>query len=94
VCLTQDGLGMNSLGYLAQHLIVLLDPAAIVSNIHDAYRRAEFQARHYVVFHSGPSASADIEGVLIHGAQGVRSLCVQFCAPRFGIRDELKELTQ
>jgi L-lactate dehydrogenase complex protein LldG len=25
---------------------------------------------------TGPSATADIEGVLIHGAQGVRSLTV------------------
>jgi len=28
------------------------------------------------VFQTGPSATADIEGVLIHGAQGVRSLSV------------------
>jgi L-lactate dehydrogenase complex protein LldG len=31
---------------------------------------------HYACFHTGPSATADIEGVLIHGAQGVRSLSV------------------
>ncbi|WP_331709212.1 LUD domain-containing protein [Sphingomonas sp. CCH20-B6] len=30
----------------------------------------------YASFHTGPSATADIEGVLIHGAQGVRSLTV------------------
>ena len=30
----------------------------------------------YAVFHTGPSATGDIEGVLIHGAQGVRSLTV------------------
>jgi L-lactate utilization protein LutC len=30
----------------------------------------------YAVFHTGPSATADIEGVLIHGARGVRSLTV------------------
>ena len=28
--------------YLAQHLIVLLDPADIVVNLHHAYRRPEF----------------------------------------------------
>jgi len=61
---------------ISQHLIVLLDPADIVVNIHSAYARPEFRERHYAVFHSGPSATADIEGVLILGAQGVRSLSV------------------
>jgi hypothetical protein len=58
------------------HLIVLLDPADIVVNLHHAYGRPEFSNGHYVCFHSGPSATTDIEGVLIHGAQGVRSLSV------------------
>jgi L-lactate dehydrogenase complex protein LldG len=72
---TQD-LDVNAVAYLAQHLIVLLDPADIVVNLHHAYRRSEFRDRHYASFHTGPSATADIEGVLIHGAQGVRSLSV------------------
>jgi L-lactate dehydrogenase complex protein LldG len=76
VCLTEYSLGVNSLGYLSQHLIVLLDPGDIVVNLHHAYRRPEFLQGHYAVFHTGPSATADIEGVLIHGAQGVRSLTV------------------
>ena len=76
VCLTESELGVNTLGYLPQHLIVLLDPADIVVNIHHAYRRPEFRQVRYAVFQTGPSATADIEGVLIHGAQGVRSLCV------------------
>ena len=76
VCLTDEGLGVNTLGYLPQHLLVLLDPADIVLNIHNAYRRPEWRERHYAVLHTGPSATADIEGVLIHGAQGVRSFAV------------------
>jgi L-lactate dehydrogenase complex protein LldG len=76
VCLTDAGLGVNTLGYLPQHLIVLLDPADIVINMHHAYRRPEWRQARYAVFHTGPSATADIEGVLIHGAQGVRSLSV------------------
>ena len=71
---------MNALGFLAQHLVVLLDPARIVGNLHHAYReRARFDAR-YGVFMTGPSATADIEGVLIHGAQGIRSLTVVLTA--------------
>jgi L-lactate dehydrogenase complex protein LldG len=76
VLLTDKDLKVNALAYLAQHLIVLLDPTDIVVNVHNAYARPEFRELPYVVFHSGPSATADIEGVLILGAQGVRSLTV------------------
>ncbi|WP_024507964.1 LUD domain-containing protein [Bradyrhizobium sp. ARR65] len=76
VLLSDTDLHVNAVAYLAQHLIVLLDPADIVVNLHHAYRRPEFRDRHYASFHTGPSATADIEGVLIHGAQGVRSLSV------------------
>ncbi len=74
--LTDTDLHVNALAYLAQHLIVLLDPAYIVVNLHHAYRRPELSNRRYAAFHTDPSATADIEGVLIHGAQGVRSLSV------------------
>jgi L-lactate dehydrogenase complex protein LldG len=74
--LSDADLRVNAVAYLAQHLIVLLDPADIVVNLHHAYRRTEFRDKHYACFHTGPSATADIEGVLIHGAQGVRSLSV------------------
>ena len=76
VLLSDADLRVNAVAYLAQHLIVLLDPADIVVNLHRAYRRPEFRDKHYACFHTGPSATADIEGVLIHGAQGVRSLSV------------------
>jgi len=76
VLLSDADLRVNAVAYLAQHLIVLLDPADIVVNLHHAYRRPEFRDRRYACFHTGPSATADIEGVLIHGAQGVRSLSV------------------
>jgi L-lactate dehydrogenase complex protein LldG len=76
VLLSDTDLRVNTLAYLAQLLIVLLDPADIVVNLHHAYRRTEFHQKHYASFHTGPSATADIEGVLIHGAQGVRSLTV------------------
>ncbi|WP_027174114.1 LUD domain-containing protein [Methylobacterium sp. 10] len=76
VLFTQDELQVNAVAYLAQHLVVLLDPADILVNIQAAYRRPDFGRAAYAVLHTGPSATADIEGVLIHGAQGVRSLTV------------------
>ena len=80
VLLVDEELGVNALVYLAQHLVVLLDPADILFNMHRAYQRPEFHSAHYASFHTGPSATADIEGVLIHGAQGVRSLTVVLIA--------------
>jgi|SRR5580698_1734912 L-lactate dehydrogenase complex protein LldG len=85
ILLSDADLQVNAVAYLTQHLIALLDPADIVINLHHAYRRREFHDRHYASFHSGPSATADIEGVLIHGAQGVRSLSVVPVARAIGI---------
>jgi len=73
-------LGVNAVAYLAQQLVVLLDPADVVLNLHHAIVGASFATKNYAAFHSGPSATADIEGVLIHGAKGVRSLSVLPCA--------------
>jgi L-lactate dehydrogenase complex protein LldG len=66
----------EALGFLAQHLVVLLDPTHIVATLHDGYADARVAAARYAIFMTGPSATADIEGVLIHGAQGIRSLTV------------------
>lgn len=78
VLFTERELRVNTLAYLAQHLVVLLDESDIVSGLQDAYDRPQFRETAYAVFHTGPSATGDIEGVLIHGAQGVRSLTVLF----------------
>lgn len=65
-----------ALGFLSQHLLVLLDPRDIVRGLHDIYQHPRMAQSRYQVLLTGPSATADIEGVLIHGAQGVRSLTV------------------
>jgi len=76
VLFTESQLKVNTLAYLAQDLVVLLARDAIVPGLQDAYENPAFRTAHYAVFHTGPSATGDIEGVLIHGAQGVRSLTV------------------
>lgn len=74
---SSDDLVVPSLGVLAQHLIVLLDPKDIVPTLHEAYGgKLNLDAIPYGVFMAGPSATGDIEGVIIHGAQGARSLTV------------------
>jgi len=76
VWLSERELGVNAIAFLSQHLIVLLDPEAIVADLHEAYRAPGFRDARYAVLLSGPSATADIEGVLVRGAQGIRSLTV------------------
>jgi len=76
VWLSEREFGVNVLGFLSQHLVVLLDPTSIVPDLHHAYRHPGFFEARYAVFMTGPSATADIEGVLVRGAQGIRTLTV------------------
>ena len=76
VWLTDADFVVIALGFLPQQLVVLLESNEMVGNMHDAYGRIDFGNTPYGCFVTGPSATADIEGVLIHGAQGVRSLTV------------------
>ena len=47
VWLSEAQFGLNALGFLPQHLVVLLDPGDIVPNLHHAYRqRGFFEARY------------------------------------------------
>ena len=78
VWLTQENLVVDSIGFLSQHLIVLLDPEQIVADMHEAYRRVRLDETAYGCFMMGPSATADVEATLVHGAQGARSLNVFF----------------
>jgi L-lactate dehydrogenase complex protein LldG len=82
VWLTQEDLIVNALAFLSQHLIVLLDPEQIVPDMHEAYRRVQLDKTAYGCFVMGPSATADVEATLVHGAQGPRSLNVFFLRGR------------
>jgi L-lactate dehydrogenase complex protein LldG len=74
ILLTEDELAVTTAAVLARHLVVLLDPADLVENIHLAYRHPAFEDAAYAVLLSGPSGSADIGGVTVHPAQGVSTL--------------------
>src|SRR5271165_628178 len=78
VLLSEDELRVNTIGFLAHDIVILLDPAEIVENIHDAYGHPHFQDKAYSVLMSGPSGSADIDGITVHPAQGVMTLTVIF----------------
>jgi L-lactate dehydrogenase complex protein LldG len=79
VWLSETEFKVNALGFLSQHLVVLLDLRKLVPNLHHAYRDPGFLEARYAVLMTGPSATADIEGILVRGAQGIRSLTVVGC---------------
>jgi L-lactate dehydrogenase complex protein LldG len=78
VWLTQEDLIVDSLAFLSQHLIVLLDPEQILPDMYEAYRHVRLNETAYGCFMMGPSATADVEATLVHGAQGARSLNIFF----------------
>ena len=59
--------------FISENLVILLKRTAIVNNMHEAYRRIEFNDYGYGSFISGPSKTADIAQVLVMGAQAARS---------------------
>jgi L-lactate dehydrogenase complex protein LldG len=82
-------LQVNTIAFLAHDLVVLLDPKQIVANIHDAYEHPYFKLRPYSVLMTGPSGSADISGITVHPAQGVKTLTVLF-SPAPGARQRTR----
>jgi len=78
VLLTEKELRVNTIGFLALHIVILLDPKNIVENIHDAYQHPAFREAKYALLMTGPSGSADIAGTTVHPAQGVMTLTVIF----------------
>jgi L-lactate dehydrogenase complex protein LldG len=89
VLLSDIELQVNTIAFLAHDLVVMLDPKQIVGNIHDAYEHPYFNLRLYSVLMTGPSGSADISGITVHPAQGVKTLTVILSpAPNAGKRTE------
>ena len=76
VLFSEEEFRVNTIGVFAHDIVILLDPAEIVENIHNAYGHPHFREKAYSLLMSGPSGSADIAGTTVHPAQGVKTLTV------------------
>ncbi|MDO4160199.1 MAG: LUD domain-containing protein [Prevotellaceae bacterium] len=62
--------------FISEYLVILLSKKNIVNNMHEAYKRVEFNDYGYATFISGPSKTADIAQALVMGAQAARGVTV------------------
>jgi hypothetical protein len=70
----ETDLRVNTIGFLAHDLVVLLDPAEIAENVDFAYRHPAFRNPARSVLMTGPSGPGDTGGRVVHAAQGVVTL--------------------
>jgi L-lactate dehydrogenase complex protein LldG len=84
ILLSDVELQVNTIALLAHDLVVLLDPKQIVANIHDAYEYSYFKLRPYSLLMTGPSGSGDIGGIVVHPAQGAKTLAILLSPPSDG----------
>lgn len=62
--------------FIAEYLVIVIKRHNIVSNMHQAYERIEFNDYGFGTFISGPSKTADIEQALVYGAQAARGVTI------------------
>src|SRR5574344_30795 len=62
--------------FICEYLVIVMSRKNIVNNMHEAYKKIEFNDYGFGSFISGPSKTADIEQALVMGAQSARGVTV------------------
>jgi len=74
--ITEDRMGVRALPFITQHIIMLVDIALLVPDMHAAYEKIGAADYGFSTFIAGPSKTADIEQSLVLGAHGPRSMTI------------------
>ena len=77
--LTEDLMGVRALPFITQHIVMIVDVAALVPDMHTAYQVIGDADYGFSTFIAGPSKTADIEQSLVLGAHGPRSMTIFLC---------------
>lgn len=77
--LTEELMGARALPFITQHIVMIVDIATLVPDMHTAYQVIGNADYGFSTFIAGPSKTADIEQSLVLGAHGPRSMTIFMC---------------
>lgn len=76
IWLTEKEMGQRVAPFITQYLAIIIEKAALLPTMHQAYEQIGNSDYGFGVFLAGPSKTADIEQSLVLGAHGARGLLV------------------
>ena len=89
--LSEEEFRVNTIGFLAHDIVILLDLADLVENIHDACSHPHFRAKSVRFAYDRVFRFGRYRGITVHPAQGVMTLTVIFwLRAKTGVRGSTK----